>query len=201
VPSSYQPDQDDAGDVPELDLRSFSAAARRRRRVLVLLLIALVVVSLAVGAGRLPITSVAAPAVLLVGFLVLARRAAVAEARRARMRRGLARRKAEAQARADEQARRAADAAISASGRRIAVLDQPEPAEPVDPNAWEPVPVPLPTYLTKAKAEPPVVRKIDLSSPGAWTSGRLNPAGSIALPPPSRSEDDRLPEQRRAVGG
>lgn len=191
----------DAGDVPEFDVPSFGVAARRRRRVLMLLVLALAVVSLGAGAGRLPTFSIAVPAVLLAAFLLLARRAAVVEARRrAGMRRIVARRRAEAQARAEE-AQEAAAAAVTASGKRIAVLDAPEPAEPADPNAWEPVPVPLPTYLTKAKAEPPVVRKIDLSSPGAWTSGRLNPASSIAMPPPRPAEDDDLPEQRRAVGG
>lgn len=190
------PGGNEAADPHEFDVPSFGIAARRRRRVLALLLIALGVVTLAVAAGRLPLESVTLPAVLLSGFLLLARRAAVAEARRRdRMHRVLARRRAEAQA------QKAAAVDPDVAGRRIAVLNLPEPAEPPDPNAWEPVPVPLPTYLTKAKAEAPVIRKIDLSSPGAWTSGRLNPAGSIALPPPGLQEDDDLPEQRRAVGG
>jgi hypothetical protein len=79
---------------------------------------------------------------------------------------------------------------------------------PEDPNAWEPVPVPLPTYVTKAKAPDPAGRRIDLSQPGAWTSGRLDTAGWIALSRashavavdgPSQDADD-LPERRRAVG-
>jgi hypothetical protein len=70
------------------------------------------------------------------------------------------------------------------------------------------VPVPLPTYVTKAKAPDLGSRRIDLSQPGAWTSGRLDPAGWIALPrarpavavdAPSQDADDQ-PEQRRAVG-
>jgi type II secretory pathway pseudopilin PulG len=184
------------GDALEFDVPVIGSAARRRRRVLTLLVITLAVVCLAVAAGRLPPTVIAVAAGLLAGFLMLARRAAVAEARRrAHVRRVLAQRRAQAEA------RERAAAAASASGKRVAVLDEPEPVEPADPNAWEPVPVPLPTYLTKAKAEAPVIRKIDLTSPGAWTSGRLNPAGSIALPPPSLAEDDDLPEQRRAVGG
>ena len=202
-PTDHEPGEDDAEDLHDFELPSFGAAARRRRRVIMLLLLALAVVSLAIWAGRLGPVSIAVPAVLLAGFLVLARRAAVTEKRRhARMRRVLAGRRAEAQAKS--QAQSANVAAVSSSGKRIAVLDTAEPAEPAeaaDPNAWEPVPVPLPTYLTKAKAEPPVVRKIDLSSPGAWTSGRLNPSGSIALPPPRQADDEDLPEQRRAVGG
>ena len=198
----HDPAADDDADLHEFYLSSFAAAARRRRRVLTLLVLALGVVALAIAAGRLPTLSIAVPAVLLSGFLVLARRAAVVQARRLeRIRRVAARRRAEAKAQVKAEEESAPAEAISSSGKRIAVLDLPESAEPPDPNAWEPVPVPLPTYLTKAKAETPAVRRIDLSSPGAWTSGRLNPAGSIALPPPQQAEDDDLPEQRRAVGG
>jgi hypothetical protein len=39
-------------------------------------------------------------------------------------------------------------------------------------RAWEPVPVPLPTYVSAPRA-PRSVRIIDLTAPGAWTSGRL----------------------------
>jgi hypothetical protein len=39
-------------------------------------------------------------------------------------------------------------------------------------RAWDPVPVPLPTYVSAPKA-PRSVRIIDLTLPGAWTSGRL----------------------------
>jgi hypothetical protein len=192
---------DDEAGLHEFYLASFAVAARRRRRVLTLLVLALGVVALAIAAGRLPTASIAVPAVLLSGFVVLARRAAVVQARRLeRFRRVAAGRRAQAWAQAAKE-ENAFAGAISSSGRRIAVLDIPEPAEPPDPNAWEPVPVPLPTYLTKAKAETPAVRRIDLSSPGAWTSGRLNPAGSIALPPARPAEDGDLPEQRRAVGG
>lgn len=193
---------DDEAELHEFYLASFAVAARRRRRVLTLLVLALGVVALAIAAGRLPTASIAVPAVLLSGFLMLARRAAVVQARRLeRLRRVAAGRRAQARAQATAEEQNALAGAISDSGRRIAVLDMPEPAEPPDPNAWEPVPVPLPTYLTKAKAETPAVRRIDLSSPGAWTSGRLNPAGSIALPPARPAEDGDLPEQRRAVGG
>ena len=199
------PPMDDHAPVPGADAdpyqiyrHSFAVAARRRRRVLMLLVLALGVVGLAIGAGRLPTASVAVPSALLIGFVMLARRAAVVQARRLeQIRRVAALRRAQARAE-DEEPESAV--AMSDSGKRIAMLDLPEPAEPPDPNAWEPVPVPLPTYLTKAKAETPAVRKIDLSSAGAWTSGRLNPNGSITLPP-ARSDDDDLPEQRRAVSG
>lgn len=197
----HAPVPDDDTDPYQIYRHSFAVAARRRRRVLMLFVLALGVVALAIAAGRLPTSFLAVPSTLLIGFLMLGRRAAVVQARRLeRIRRVAALRRAQAQAQAEADEEHESAAAVSDSGKRIAVLDLPEPAEPPDPNAWEPVPVPLPTYLTKAKAETPAVRKIDLSSAGAWTSGRLNPAGSIILPP-ARSDDDDLPEERRAVSG
>jgi len=41
-----------------------------------------------------------------------------------------------------------------------------------DDEAWRPNPLPLPTYVTAPKAVRPI-RVIDLTTPGAWTSGRL----------------------------
>src|SRR5215204_6760797 len=171
----------------------FGVASRRRRRVLLVLVVAVAVSAAAVVVERLPAWWVVVPATSLAGFLVLARRAAVREAGRRRVRR-----------------RRAAGPASPVAHEpvpaRIAVLDEPEPVPEVDPDAWEPVAVPLPAYVTKAVAPPQAIRKIDLTQPGAWTSGRLDPAGSIALPraptaPGQRSDEaEERPEQRRAVG-
>jgi hypothetical protein len=171
----------------------FGVASRRRRRVLLVLLVAVALSATAVVVVRLPAWSVIVPSMSLAGFLGLARRAAVREARRRRVRR---RRAAEP----------AAPVAHEPVPARIAVLDEPEPVPEVDPDAWEPVAVPLPTYVTKAVAPPQATRKIDLTQPGAWTSGRLDPAGSIALPKAPTAPDRRAdqagerPEQRRAVG-
>jgi hypothetical protein len=41
-----------------------------------------------------------------------------------------------------------------------------------DEDAWNPNPLPLPTYVTAPKAVRPI-KVIDLTTPGAWTSGRL----------------------------
>jgi hypothetical protein len=171
----------------------FGVAARRRRRVLLILLLAVAATAAAVVVVRMPAWWVVVPSTSLAGFLVLARRAAVREARRRRFRRRPA-------------AGPAAPVAHEPVPTRIAVLDEPEPVPEVDPDAWEPVAVPLPTYVTKAVAPPQATRKIDLTQPGAWTSGRLDPAGSITLPKaataPERRADEaeELPEQRRAVG-
>jgi len=189
---ALQPDMDDAtaDDVTDRHGGDVGVAARRRRRVLLILTVVPAVTAAASIAGRLPGWIVAVPVALLAVFLVLARRAAVAEAGRRPVRR--------------QRTARAAAAPV----HRIAVLDEPEPSPPEDPDAWEPVPVPLPTYVTKARAPDPGSRRIDLSQPGAWTSGRLDPAGWIALPrarpavavdAPSQDADDE-PERRRAVG-
>ncbi|MFE6053401.1 hypothetical protein ACFQ6N_21810 [Kitasatospora sp. NPDC056446] len=47
------------------------------------------------------------------------------------------------------------------------------------PDSWEPVPVPLPTYVT-APVAPRVSRGLDLTAPGTWTAGR--PAESRNTP-------------------
>ncbi len=196
----------------------FAVAAQRRRRMLSLLL-ALLVVSLAVVfVGRAPVWLSAGPGVLLVLFLFIARRAAVVQVRRRRVE---ARRRASSRQREARQAAVvwASDTESSAvdedAPRRLVLPDELVAEAPVeDPNAWSPVSVPLPTYLTKAKATRPAARKIDLGQPGAWTSGRLDPASSIELPrrdPAERhaasSEPDDatageevVEDRRRAVG-
>jgi hypothetical protein len=75
----------------------------------------------------------------------------------------------------------APDAMVAASppepvAPAAAVAAVPEPAEFYDAVAqrvWDPVPVPLPTYVLAPKA-PRSVRVIDLTRPGAWTSGHLD---------------------------
>lgn len=47
-----------------------------------------------------------------------------------------------------------------------------EPGEAGDDETWRPNPLPLPTYVTAPKAIRPI-KVIDLTTPGAWTSGRL----------------------------
>ena len=51
-------------------------------------------------------------------------------------------------------------------------VSAPAAATEDDDEAWRPNPLPVPTYVTAPKAVRPI-RVIDLTSPGAWTSGRL----------------------------
>lgn len=201
--------------APSVDV--FAVAAQRRRRMLGMLLALLVVsVGLAV-AGPVPVWAPAGPGVLLVLFLFVARRAAVVQAQRRRVQ---ARRRSALRQREERQAAVvwASDPALpeveEGALRRLVLPDEiAEPAPAVE-GEWSPVSVPLPTYLTKPKATRPAARKIDLGQPGAWTSGRLDPASSIELPrrdpaerPAASAEPDDtagteevVEERRRAVG-
>lgn len=69
-------------------------------------------------------------------------------------------------------------------------------------GVWDPLPMTLPTYVTKPKATR-AVRQIDLSSPGTYSSGRdaadsalVAQAGATAQ---TEAEDDEV-ESQRAVG-
>jgi hypothetical protein len=73
----------------------------------------------------------------------------------------------------------------------------------VDPMLWDPVPVTLPTYVTKPAARRRTVRTIDLDATGVWTSG--NTAGDSQLAREAEQADkaarSRKPEDdQRAVG-
>ena len=158
----------------ELHVRRVAAARAAKRRLRVVSVIGaanLVVVALAIGAV-IPWPYVAIPATVLVMWLVACRLMVRRE--------------------------RAADA----PGARLPMVDaQPEgPEGPIteeivaiagvegeveveverDPNAWDPVPVTLPTYVTKEQAGRRTVRTIDLDSTGVWTSGRTESDSALA---------------------
>lgn len=93
-----------------------------------------------------------------------------------------------------------------------------EPAAHEGDETWRPNPLPLPTYVTAPKAVRPI-KVIDLTTPGAWSSGRLFDDGvseedllaaevadaeldallaqEVAPPPMPEERDDA---DRRAVG-
>lgn len=166
--------------------------AARRRRTLGQLLGAALVVSGLCLLGTLPGWLALGPALLLGGFLVHLRRQTRAQA--AQDRRRLATRAAGQQRRQHavvggivevEQilpvARDRVDAeayTVESYGAVTVALaaDQPTdlPYDSEQDQEWEPVPVPLPTYVTAPKA-PRSVRVIDLTKPGLWTSGHLGP--------------------------
>lgn len=209
------------------------AAARRRRHVLLVLLgLDLVAVGLAAFAV-LPWWGVAVPVTLTVAFLVLARTqvrrqdaqlwspsavaarvgddapppavrveapADVAPRRAIRVDApygtvAASRTDVEREVSADEDTVQISYAALEA----VAV-----PVETVDGESlWDPLPVTLPTYVNKAKAAR-TVRTIDLSAPGAWTSGRDEADTALveqtAEAAAAAQADEEQVESRKAVG-
>lgn len=153
-------------------------ATRRRRRVLGVLLLANVVVATLDAVGVVAWVWEAIPGGLLVAWLVACRLMVKSEAA-------------------------AWDSLVApAAGDAVADPDLPEsigverndqgfdevasdadtssfPAVVDDPDAWDPVPVTLPTYVTKPAARR-TVRTIDLGEPGAWTSGRTAESAELA---------------------
>jgi len=191
--------------------RAASRVAARRRRRTLLVLLGLTGLVFALGAGSVvPLWVGGFPALLAVSFLVACRRQVRQEAE-AWWARGAA---APAPRSA---ARRAARVESSYGGLRRPVGDEPddEPTVVLSADAlvqeqavavavaasdgsslWDPVPVTLPTYVSKPRASR-TVRTIDLDEPGTWTSGHL--AGEqTTMPEPNPPVTDKS-EQQRAV--
>jgi hypothetical protein len=174
-------------------------AGRRRARVLAVFLILIVLVITLALLHVVPMWAVAIPVVLLVGYLLqvrhairsarasefAARRARAAQLRAARRpgtTAGL--RRPEVVAEADVFFDVQADYSVAPAARTpmpatasVALdesADEGDFYDAVAERVWEPVPVPLPTYVSAPKA-PRSVRVIDLTMAGAWTSGRLDP--------------------------
>jgi hypothetical protein len=75
-----------------------------------------------------------------------------------------------------------------------------DPAEERDPDSWDPVSVPLPTYVSKPVA-PRTVSTIDLDSTGVWSSGRN--ASDSAMAREAEAADrasSATTKERRATG-
>ena len=67
---------------------------------------------------------------------------------------------------------------------------------------WDPLPVTLPTYVNKPRAQR-TVRTIDLGEPGTWTSGRTAQDAQIAAQAAAESDRSKGSGEggQRAVGG
>jgi hypothetical protein len=139
-------------------------ATRRRRRVLSVLLLGLVAVVALCASGRLAWSYAAIPGGLLVAWLV---------ACRLMVRRERAWRPVTA---TDAEAVDPGDPDTMTTGTHEPVR---ESAAPADPDVWDPVPVTLPTYVSKPAARR-TVRTIDLDSTGVWTSGRTEADSALA---------------------
>ncbi|MBZ6142665.1 gephyrin-like molybdotransferase receptor GlpR [Streptomyces olivaceus] len=106
------------------------------------------------------------------------------------------------------------DAGLSAlAADRRALVEQTDHAEWVDQqrerrgrpqgDSWDPVPVPLPTYVT-APVAPRATSDVDLAAPDAWSSARSSPvvpgqdAAGPAAPAPEHAADPAAPAEDRA---
>jgi hypothetical protein len=139
-------------------------ATRRRRRVLSVLLLGLVAVVAVCAAGRLAWPYVAIPVGLLAVWLVACRLMVKKE------------RAARPTAVIDPTEIDPAEGDESAPTGAIAPV--PSVAVTAD-GLWDPVPVTLPTYVSKPPARRSV-RTIDLDSTGVWTSGRTEADSALA---------------------
>ncbi len=152
-------------------------ATKRRRRVLTLLVLALVGVTAAGVDGRLAWAYVAIPAGLLVAWLVACRLMVRKERRWCPV--------------ADLEID---DHEVDASGETLAEEVATE-SPPRDPKLWDPVPVTLPTYVSKPPARR-TVRTIDLDATGVWTSGRTEADSALAREADAAEAAERV--RRRA---
>jgi hypothetical protein len=187
-------------------LRARRAAARRatkrRRTVLAVLLLATVAVVTVAALGVAPWWSVAVPVGLLVAWLVACRvmvkgeRAALAPRATAPADRG------DAAAAPVTEGPVAPEAPADEDPARVVAADGDDPmadtsaglAAVVDPALWDPVPVTLPTYVSKPAAARRTVRTIDLDSTGVWTSGRTDADARLAR---EADEAERAARQQR----
>ncbi|MGX1883160.1 divisome protein SepX/GlpR [Streptomyces sp. NPDC055287] len=214
-----------AGAAAERARRSKVLARRRRTTVILFLAFTLGAIVAAVGGLRF-LWAPAVPAVLLSTYIVhlrtterrrfaftMDRRRAEAAAQRLRERRPHpGRRPASAEPDEESVVRPEPEPAPAVSpqeaGRR-ALVEQTDHAEWVDHQrerergaargeSWDPVPVPLPTYVT-APVAPRATGSVDFGDPGTWSSARSSTAEptSAAEPPPAADP----PPGRRANPG
>lgn len=141
-------------------------ATRRRRRVLGGLLVALLVTVGLSASGLASWWWVAAPAGLLVAWLV-ACRLMVRHERNRRFDATIGRPDVPVAPEAVPQG-----APETGDVAPADLEDTSQTPAIADPGLWDPMPVTLPTYVTAPVATRRTVRTIDLDSTGVWTSGR-----------------------------
>lgn len=195
-------------------------AARRRRRVLFVLLAALAIVLTVAALSYLPLWSIAIPATLLIAWLVACRiqvrseygHAPVAPLSLPKIPAVAKRVKRSSAAESEDTVivvPDLGDASDIDPERRHIMEDVPLEPDALDeelaiavPSAgshgemvWDPLPVTLPTYVTKPRAGR-TVRTIDFDAPGAWTSGHVE-GEQTELPAAEQAAADG---QQRAAG-
>ena len=193
----------DSSPRPRVTRSAARRAARRRRRTLLTLLFTTAVVVALAGFAVVPVWSVAIPVGLVLAWLVACRVQVRGE-------RGLSARKAP-KAKPGKTSRPKVDdeATVIVSGqvedvdpgRKHVMESTPLEVDALDEQlviaapsvattgelVWDPLPVTLPTYVTKPRAGR-TVRTIDFAQPGAWTSGHVE-GEDVELPGREKPSD------------
>lgn len=200
-----------------LDRPAARLAARRRRRTLLTLVALTAVVGGLAGAGVIATYWATAPVALVVAWLIACRvqvRGELGLAREKRPRIKAAKDKAPRKRVASTIVDDEQTVIVSGQfedinpGRKHEMENVPLEAEALDDQIviavpsvsttgealWDPLPVTLPTYVTKPRAGR-TVRTIDFSQPNTWTSGHIE---GEAVELPHRVDD--AGDERRAVG-
>jgi hypothetical protein len=163
------------------DLRRLEqVAAGRRRRVLLGLLAGVSATIGVCAAGLAPWWLVAVPAGLLFAFLVVARLSVRV------MRRDLDARYREIRQGSDE-------STVLLSRKEVLLAGpatQPAKVRTTTGALWDPVPITMPTYVSKPLA-PRTVRTIDLSGPSTTTPGRQDAPVTADAPVPAAAAEAR----------
>ena len=182
-------------------------AAKRRRRTLLTLLAATAIVGGVVAFRAVPVWSIAIPVGLVLAWLVACRV-------QVRHERGISSERVKKPKRSKEAALSASvddeEATVIVSGqvedvnpgRRHVMESTPLESDALDEQlviaapsvattgelVWDPLPVTVPTYVTKPRAGR-TVRTIDFAQPGAWTSGHVE-GEDVELPSREQTSDD-----------
>lgn len=184
------------------DLRRLeTVAALRRRRVLLALMAALSLVVGLAGAQLIPWWSTAIPGGLLVLFFAVSRFSVIA------MRRSLDARYADIMRGGDEVTVFINRAKLKKDTKAVAEAVEETPAETEQKTAtgalWDPVPITVPTYVSKPLA-PRTVRTIDLSGPAVTSTATVQhpvtaDAQPAALLTAGELAEESVADERRAA--
>ena len=181
-------------------------AARRRRRVLLSLVLALGVVVTLAATHVLVWASVVVPAVLLVAWLVACRLMVRREQAAPVVRTAAVETEVQVALDDDTSSIPVVRVEVAEHVEVVGSTHVPTPRDPapaaVEPGLWEPLPVTLPTYVSKPAAERRSVRTIDLDATGVWTSGRTESDAALVREAEQRARADQgdAAGHDRAVG-
>jgi hypothetical protein len=203
---------------PQAERASARRAAKRRRNVLALIVLANAVVIGLAAASVIVWPWVAAPAGLLVAWLVACRVSVRSERRQRAVRSAIeiglpplveeeiddTELTGELPVTPPHPRTPAVPAEESPVATAPAAVTA-EPVAPAVPGGWDMVPTTLPTYVSKPAAQRRTVSTIDLDSTGVWSSGRNDEDSALARSAEqsaktARETADEERESRRASG-